>query len=200
MLYTFGMKFASVPHLAVPIGTAAATVVAVAPHADPIAEGRRFGTFAPLDEVAFSARLEELVRIGVYGRFDGSVMVLRMTLHGTRAYGAVIAGRPDPGPGRRATVRAPVLLGVPADSEGVAPLRQLLEAESRQRPVFHATTADGATLTGFLSEQPQAILEILGHCGLDDAPETPLAVVFAGDAQAVPDGLFVGLSSDAASQ
>lgn len=183
------MKFAPAPHLAVPTGTAAATVVSTSPHADPVAEGRRFAVLAALGGTAFAERFAQLLAQGVYARFERCVMVLRISVDGQRSFAAVLAGGVAAGPGHEPAI---AVVGTGA-GDATAALRALLEGESRQRPVFHGATAEGVTLTGFLAEQPDAILAALARAGLDAAPDAPLAAVFAGEARAVPVGLFVRL-------
>lgn len=192
-LYKVGMKFAPAPCLAVPIGTAAATVVGTSPLDDPTAERRRFLAFVTLGEEEFVRRMRELVDLGVYGRFESCVMVLRISAGGTRALAAVVSV--DESASSGPAPRVPQPLGTSAAEDTAEVFRAILEGETRQRPVFHATTPDGSTLSGFLAERPMEILEVLGQSSTARAPDptSSLLVVFAGAAQPVPAGLFVSL-------
>ena len=187
------MKFVPAPCLAVPIGTAAALAVAGAPLDDPTSERRRFRAFMTLGEDEVGRRMRELVELGVYGRFEACVMVLRISAGGARAFAAVVS-TDDPG-APPAQARTPQILATSAATDEAELLRVLLEGETRQRPVFHATTSDGSTLSGFVAERPTDILEVLGRSTVArmSVPPSSLLLIFAGAARPVPEGLFVVL-------
>jgi hypothetical protein len=79
----------AVPHLAVPTGTSAATVVAREPSQDPALEARRFLRLESLTDIAFRAHFEELIVSGVYTVLHGRLLVMRIIGGGTRRFAVV---------------------------------------------------------------------------------------------------------------
>ena len=213
------MKCVACERLAVPTGTAAAAVVAATPSDDATREARRFARLEALDDTAMRAAFEELVVAGVYAVFERTVVVLRVSTAGVRHLAVVCAIAADdaavggvaPGCARATGARAglaiaPTVLYTASADEGLRrALAILLEEETRRRPVFHGTCADGTTYSGFAAEAPEPILaaagELLAHADptaptaptAATAAPTPLAIVFAGTAVALPHGLAVGV-------
>ena len=83
------MHVTAVRHLAVPTGTAAATVIAREPSADPTIESRRFLRLESLPDIAFRAHFEELIVSGVYTVLHDRLLVLRVIGGGTRRFAVV---------------------------------------------------------------------------------------------------------------
>lgn len=70
----------------------------------------------------------------------------------------------------------------------------MLEAETKQRPIFHGMTADGITYSGFEAKESAAILAAASAALPANAPAAPVALLFAGPAIEVPKGLVVAVS------
>ncbi|MEY3026094.1 MAG: hypothetical protein RLZZ238_991 [Planctomycetota bacterium] len=194
------MKVVPVARLAVPTGTAAGTVVASQPSADPVIESRRFAALAAQPAPIFRAAFEELIVAGVYTVLADRVLVLRVSRDGTRRHAAVVAIGGAPAatvtPSSASGLDAsPFIAPGPTDTEAHAAFLTALEAETKRRPVFHGTAADGTTYSGFEAE---ATAEILDHASRSLAEGTtphPLAMIFAGDPTQVPAGIAVVLHS-----
>ena len=91
------MKVALVPRIAVPTGTAAATVVMRETTGDPTTDARRFIALAALDDEMLRGTFEELIVGGIYTVLVGRVLVLRVNHAGVRSIAAVVAiGGPSP--------------------------------------------------------------------------------------------------------
>lgn len=193
------MQFAPIARLAVPTGTAAAAVVMREPTGDPTTEGRRFAAIAALDDEGFRGNFEELIVSGVYTVLSDRILVLRITGGGTRAFAAAvcITGNAPPAPTRAGLAPHTATLGTPSDSDATAALRALLEAETKQRPIFHGMTAEGITYSGFEAQSPAPILAQLAQALPAGTPTASAAVAlaFAGDAIEVPAGLVVSVGS-----
>jgi len=189
------MKAVPVARFAVPTGTAAATVVMLESTGDETTDARRFCALSALGDEAFRGAFEELIVEGIYTVLAHRVLVLRVSRNGTRTYGAVVAidGGGVPSPARAGLIARPTLLTTDTSAERSAEFRALLEAEAKQRPVFHGMTPEGTTYSGFEAQAGAAILAAIASLVPADAPASSIAVVFAGDAVALPDGLIVGL-------
>jgi hypothetical protein len=185
------MNAAPIARLCVPAGTAAACVVSAEPLDDPALEARRFARFADLAPTEQAARIEALARDGVYTELPGQLLVLRVIAGGVRHHAAVVALSRTATSDRHETSARPIaLLALEARREQ---LLEALQAETRQRPVFHGTTAEGVTYSGFAAADPAEILVAL-HDGLpQDAPDAAIATVFADATVAIPEGLLVAL-------
>ena len=91
------MKVALVPRIAVPTGTAAATVVMRETTGDPATDARRFIALAALDDEMLRGTFEELIVGGIYTVLVGRILVLRVNHAGVRSIAAVVAiGGPSP--------------------------------------------------------------------------------------------------------
>jgi len=208
------MKVALVPRIAVPTGTAAATVVMRETTGDPATDARRFIALAALDDEMLRGTFEELIVGGIYTVLVGRVLVLRVNHAGVRSIAAVVAIG-DPGPTDVATIGArnvatigasnstphppraglvmhPTIHGTDASLEATIALRALLDGETKQRPVFHAMTPEGVTYSGFDAQDGPAILQALADIILPAEPASSLAIAFAGPSVDIPDGLVVG--------
>ena len=156
-------------------------------------DGRRFAALEALPDADFRGSFEELVVAGVYAVLSDRVLVLRVNRAGVRSFAAAVAI-----PGTAAAPRAGLVsavrgFGAPPDSPAAVALRALLEAEARQRPVFHGTTTDGVTYSGFDAQAPAAIIRAAAAIVPDGAPACHAALVFAGEPVELPRGLVVGL-------
>ena len=191
------MRVAPITRFAVPTGTSAATVVLTEPTGDPDIDRRRFAALECLPDEQFRGEFEELIVAGVYAVLAGRVLVLRVNHAGTRAYAAVVAipgERPGAIPAPRAGLATqPAAFGADPDSPSAMRLRDLLEVETRQRPVFHGMTADAVTYSGFEAQSGAAILEAASAIVPPEAAACHVAFVFAGHAPTLPRGLAVGL-------
>lgn len=192
---TSNMTVSAVAHLAVPTGTAAATVVAREPFADEAIESRRFARLEALPDIAFRANFEELVVSGVYTVLHGRLLVLRVIGGGTRRF-AVVAS--VTGAANATAVRAgldahPPAICIEADRAIESGLQTIVETESRQRPVFHGTTPDGVTYTGFAVLHAEALLEALRASAGASVGTGGLTVFVIGGPLELPPGLAVGL-------
>jgi len=189
------MKAVAVARFAVPTGTAAATVVMREPTGDPTTDARRFSVLAALGDEAFRGAFEELIVEGIFTVLAQRVLVLRVSRNGTRAFGAVIAidGADAPPPARAGLSPHPTPIASDTSAEPTAAFRALLEAETKQRPVFHGMTPEGITYSGFEAQAGAAILDAAAPLIPATARAASLAVLFAGDAVDLPDGLVVGL-------
>lgn len=207
------MKCVACDRLAVPTGTAAAAVVAAAPSEDAVREARRFARLESLDDAGLRAAFEELVVAGVYTVLERAVLVVRVSSAGVRRLGVVCAiaaeddaavgAACDGGPGAELRAGLAIAPAVPGladiDADGCAALAALLEEETRRRPVFHGTCADGTTYSGFAAEAAEPILEaataLVARAAARPAARptapSPLAIVFAGEPLALPRGLAV---------
>jgi hypothetical protein len=184
------MNAAPIARLCVPAGTAAACVVAAAPLDDDALERRRFAGFADLAPSEQAARILALAREGVYTELRGQVLVLRVIAGGVRHHAAVVCIAPVAAPD------APVVTvptAVLAREAARAALLEALTAEARQRPIFHGTTAEGVTYSGFAAAEPAHILDALSGGLPEAAPGSALAAVFADAIAAIPAGLLVAL-------
>lgn len=212
------MKVALVPRIAVPTGTAAATVVMRETTGDPATDARRFIALAALDDEMLRGTFEELIVGGIYTVLVGRVLVLRVNHAGVRSIAAVVAiGGPGPTdvatnvatigarnvatnvasnstphPPRAGLVMHPTIHGTDASLEATIALRALLDGETKQRPVFHAMTPEGVTYSGFDAQDGPAILQALADLILPAEPASSLAIAFAGPSVDIPDGLVVG--------
>jgi hypothetical protein len=204
------MKVALVPRIAVPTGTAAATVVMRETTGDPATDARRFIALAALDDEMLRGTFEELIVGGIYTVLVGRVLVLRVNHAGVRSIAAVVAiGGPGPTdvatnvatnvasnstphPPRAGLVMHPTIHGTNASLEATIALRALLDGETKQRPVFHAMTPEGVTYSGFDAQDGPAILQALADLILPAEPASSLAIAFAGPSVDIPDGLVVG--------
>ena len=204
------MKVALVPRIAVPTGTAAATVVMRETTGDPTTDARRFIALAALDDEMLRGTFEELIVGGIYTVLVGRVLVLRVNHAGVRSIAAVVAiGSPGPTdvatnvatngasnstphPPRAGLVMHPTIHGADASLEATIALRALLDGETKQRPVFHAMTPEGVTYSGFDAQDGPAILQALADLILPAEPASSLAIAFAGPSVDIPDGLVVG--------
>ncbi|MEY4822483.1 MAG: hypothetical protein RLY72_2135 [Planctomycetota bacterium] len=204
------MKVALVPRIAVPTGTAAATVVMRETTGDPATDARRFIALAALDDEMLRGTFEELIVGGIYTVLVGRVLVLRVNHAGVRSIAAVVAiGGPSPTdvatngatnvasnstphPPRAGLVMHPTIHGTDASLEATIALRALLDGETKQRPVFHAMTPEGVTYSGFDAQDGPAILQALSDLILPAEPASSLAIAFAGPSVDIPDGLVVG--------
>jgi hypothetical protein len=212
------MKVALVPRIAVPTGTAAATVVMRETTGDPATDARRFIALAALDDEMLRGTFEELIVGGIYTVLVGRVLVLRVNHAGVRSIAAVVAiGGPSPTdvatngarnvatnvatngasnstphPPRAGLVMHPTIHGADASLEATIALRALLDGETKQRPVFHAMTPEGVTYSGFDAQDGPAILHALADLILPAEPASSLAIAFAGPSVDIPDGLVVG--------
>ena len=216
------MKVALVPRIAVPTGTAAATVVMRETTGDPTTDARRFIALAALDDEMLRGTFEELIVGGIYTVLVGRILVLRVNHAGVRSIAAVVAiGGPGPTDGatigatnvatigarnvatnvasnstphppRAGLVMHPTIHGADASLEATIALRALLDGETKQRPVFHAMTPEGVTYSGFDAQDGPAILQALADLILPAEPASSLAIAFAGPSVDIPDGLVVG--------
>lgn len=189
------MKAVPVARFAVPTGTAAATVVMRESTGDDATDARRFGALSALGDEAFRGAFEELIVEGIYTVLAQRVLVLRVSRNGTRAYGAVVAidGAGTEPPARAGLASHPTLIATDTSAPSAADFRALLEAEAKQRPVFHGMTPEGITYSGFEAQSGAAILGAIAALAPANAPTASIAVVFAGDTVELPDGLVVGL-------
>jgi hypothetical protein len=216
------MKVALVPRIAVPTGTAAATVVMRETTGDPATDARRFIALAALDDEMLRGTFEELIVGGIYTVLVGRVLVLRVNHAGVRSIAAVVAisgpsptdvatnvatngarngarnvatnvaSNSTPHPPRAGLVMHPTIHGADASLEATIALRALLDGETKQRPVFHAMTPEGVTYSGFDAQDGPAILQALADIILPAEPASSLAIAFAGPSVDIPDGLVVG--------
>jgi len=190
------MHVTAVRHLAVPTGTAAATVIAREPSADPTIESRRFLRLESLPDIAFRAHFEELIVSGVYTVLHDRLLVLRVIGGGTRRFAVVAsesAGETTtyPRAGLESRPQVTAVAAAVADESG---LLALVEAEARQRPVFHGVTPEGVTYSGFVAIQSEALLKALNAVPRSAARLAQSVTVFAiGEDIALPAGLLVGL-------
>ncbi len=216
------MKVALVPRIAVPTGTAAATVVMRETTGDPATDARRFIALAALDDEMLRGTFEELIVGGIYTVLVGRVLVLRVNHAGVRSIAAVVAisgpsptdvatnvatngarngarnvatnvaSNSTPHPPRAGLVMHPTIHGTDASLEATIALRALLDGETKQRPVFHAMTPEGVTYSGFDAQDGPAILQALADLIHPTEPASSLAIAFAGPSVDIPDGLVVG--------
>jgi hypothetical protein len=189
-------EITAVRHLAVPTGTAAATVIAREPSPDPAIEARRFLRLDALPDIAFRAHFEELIVSGVYTVLNNRALVLRVIGGGTRRF-AVVASESSaesavyPRAGLDTQPRSALVSASAADESG---LQALIEAESRQRPVFHGVTPEGVTYSGFAVIHSEALLQTLNSVWRSPERPTHSITVFGiGEEIALPAGLLVGL-------
>lgn len=189
--YNSCMMVAPIARLAVPTGTAAAVVVMREPTGDASLEARRFRVLESLDDARFRAAFEELIVSGVYTVLSEKVLVLRISDHGVKSFAAAIAlGGSEGGDAGRAGLFAHSAELAAADG---ATLQALLEAETKQRPVFHGMTAEGVTYSGFEAKEASAILAAASAALPSGARTAAVALLFAGTAIEVPKGLLVGV-------
>ncbi|MEY4117397.1 MAG: hypothetical protein RLZZ116_725 [Planctomycetota bacterium] len=189
--YNSCMKVAPIARLAVPTGTAAAVVVMREPTGDPSLDARRFSALESLDDARFRATFEELIVSGVYTVLSERVLVLRVSDHGVKSFAAVVALS---GGGQGDVGRAGLFVhGSGLTAAGGEALQALLEAETKQRPVFHGMTAEGVTYSGFEAKEASAILAAANAALPSTAVATSVALLFAGAAIEVPRGLFVAV-------
>lgn len=187
------MPLAPIARFAVPTGTAAATVVLPEPTGDADIDARRFAALEALPDAEFRGHFEELIVAGVYTVLRDRVLVLRVNQNGVRSFAAAVAIPGKTAAPRAGLAAAVTCFGAPADSPAAAALRSLLEAEARQRPVFHGMTAGGTTYSGFEAQATADIVQAAAAIVPPGAPACHAALVFAGDAIELPRGLVVGL-------
>jgi hypothetical protein len=195
--------------LYVPAGTAAAVVTSPVRQEDPLLESRRWTHLSALAPARRIEALRALVAEGVYARVERRILVVRIVRDGTRALACIVELEPraseaplDASSAEGLAVEA--RLAIESDD-----LAQALIAATRTRPIFHGTTADGTTLSGFDPEDQDAILDALAAAAPTEVPafgppfgaasrgsgSARLLAVFAGgqDAEtfAIPAGLVV---------
>ncbi len=197
--YKARMQVTPIARLCVPAGTAAAAVIALTANADAAIEARRFARLAQLDDVRFRAEFEELMVNGVYVMLAQRVLVLRISHGGVRTHAAIVCLRGGSGvaPARAGLAATPSIEAIPDNGDeecAGAQLRRLLESETKQRPIFHAITAEGTTYSAFDGAHAAAILEVLAQGLAQSTPSSALAAVFVGEPQPIPTGLFVAVA------
>lgn len=115
------MKVALVPRIAVPTGTAAATVVMRETTGDPTTDARRFIALAALDDEMLRGTFEELIVGGIYTVLVGRVLVLRVNHAGVRSIAAVVAiGGPSPTDGATNVATNVATIGATIGARNVA--------------------------------------------------------------------------------
>ena len=115
------MKVALVPRIAVPTGTAAATVVMRETTGDPTTDARRFIALAALDDEMLRGTFEELIVGGIYTVLVGRVLVLRVNHAGVRSIAAVVAiGGPSPTDGATNVATNGATIGATIGARNVA--------------------------------------------------------------------------------
>ena len=115
------MKVALVPRIAVPTGTAAATVVMRETTGDPATDARRFIALAALDDEMLRGTFEELIVGGIYTVLVGRVLVLRVNHAGVRSIAAVVAiGGPGPTDGATNVATNGATIGATIGARNVA--------------------------------------------------------------------------------
>lgn len=155
-------------------------------------DARRFAALADLDDARYRAAFEELIVAGVYTVLTDRVLVLRVSAHGVKSYAAAItisSGSPTASARAGLCVHAEEL----STETGADALRALLEAETKQRPVFHGMTAEGTTYSGFEAKETAAILAAANAALPEVDAQAPVALLFAGQAIEVPPGLVIGV-------
>jgi hypothetical protein len=184
-----------VEHLVVPTGTAAATVVATVPSEDPGIESRRFARIQALGQPAFRAHFEELIVQGVYTVLHGRMLVLRVIGGGVRSLALVCAlpGTDATNSDRSGLWTVPSIIGLPVDRAEELGLKELIESEARQRPIFHGVTGEGTTYSGFVVQQQRAMLEALASLALEGCSPAKLGVLVLGEPIEIPPGLLVAM-------
>ena len=204
------MKFAAPSALVVPAGTAVAIVVSREPHADPKLEMRRWERLSTLDHSAQREALELLVATGVFTVLHNAVLVVRIVREGSRAIAAIVApaARVDDAGHRplptTKNVREPIThdLGMSIALNDHAPdFSEALLAATRTRPIFHGTTSDGTTYSGFVAEEAARILDTLSAAIAADPKlretlprgDSPLLAAFSGTSVALPCGLATAI-------
>jgi hypothetical protein len=192
------MSATPIAHLVVPTGTAAATVVAQEPSPDPAIESRRFARLEALEPVAFRAQLEELIVQGVYTALHGRLLILRVIGGGRRTFGVVVslgdaAWRDTTAIPRSGLFTRPTVVEFPEEHARAIGVSELVEAEARQRPMFHGVTSDGTTYSGFVVQHPTTLLEALSQLSIGEIAPAPLAVLSLGSSIEVPPGLLVAM-------
>ena len=190
------MNAASIARLVVPAGTAAACVVATEPFEDPALEARRFARCAHLPAATQLAQIVALVRDGVCAELRGQTVVLRVIAAGVRHHAAVMSI----GPAGALPVPAHLLQTVPSVLRATGPgdekLLLLLQAEARQRPIFHGTTPAGTTYSGFAAADPDGILAAVAASLPQGTMPSALAAVFADEPIEIPPGLLIALAAE----
>lgn len=193
---TPAVTITAVRQLAVPTGTAAATVVADEPFADPAIESRRFARLAASSDIAFRAQFEELIVSGVYTVLHNRVLVLRV-IHGGRRSFAVVgedAAAPRPSYPRAGLQTTPQYAVIAEDVASESGLQGLVESEARQRPVFHGVTPGGMTYSGFSAVHSEPLLRALNQAAGEASRSLGGITVFAlGSGLELPSGLVVGV-------
>jgi len=188
-------RIGPIERLAVPTGTAAATVIATEPSTDPVCEARRFARIAALCDIEFRAQFEELVVSGVYTVLHGRLLVMRIVGAGVRnlAFVARSQGADPPLALRDGLDTLPIMVEVPTERAQAEGLWELALSESRQRPVFHGVTGSGITYSGFGVLHTEAVLAALSRVE-ELAPTRRGLVVFSlGGPLELPAGLLVGV-------
>jgi hypothetical protein len=205
------MKFAAPRTLVVPAGTAVAIVVSRESHADPTLEMRRWERIAALDTSAQREALELLVASGVFTVLHDAVLVVRIVREGSRALAAIVAGpahasqsggQARPTPAGCTPEPASVGQAVSIALHDHAPdFSEALVAATRTRPIFHGTTSDGTTYSGFIAEEAASILDTLSAAVAADPKlcetlphgDSPLLAAFSGTLAALPPGLATAI-------
>jgi len=188
-------RIGPVARLAVPTGTAAATVIAREPSEDPTCEARRFARIAALADTDFRAQFEELVVSGVYTVLHERLLAMRIVGAGVRnlAFVARSEGAGAPHALRDGLDTQPIMVEIPMERAQADGLWELALSESRQRPIFHGVTGDGVTYSGFGVLHTEAVLAALSRVE-DLAPAGRGIVVFSlGGPLELPAGLLVGV-------
>ena len=211
--YKATMHLAPIARFAVPTGTAAATVVLAEPTGDPDIDSRRFAALESLPDPDYRGAFEELIVAGVYAVLADRVLALRVNRSGARSFAALVAIRGAVGGEihgenhgeihgkNHGEIRRPraglasvaAAFGADPNSSKAQRLRELLEHEARQRPVFHGMTADGVTYSGFEAQATADILAAAAAIVPASAAPCHVAFVYAGEPLDLPRGLAVGL-------
>ena len=188
-LYKTSMKFAPAPRIGVPAGTAAAIVIATSPSTDPLLDSRRYARFAALPAPEMHAAFEALVASGVYVILERRILVLRILQAGTRAIAAIVSVE-DTQPARPGIhpITQPISITDPSGALGT-----LLDFSTKQRPVFHGSTPDGITLSGFEADDEPALIAALETLFPVQLRQPGVWAVFAGIEAIVPAGLVLEL-------
>lgn len=160
-----------ISHIALPTGTSAGSVVEPRAVANPTLEARRFGHLSALEPASRRDAFATLVRDGVFVIRRDTLILIRRSRAGERVLFAIIAASgSDPSAATDGSGIDPALSFAAIESPSGA-LRAAVDAETKQRPIFHGVASDGTTYTGFECADPGAVLASLeAEAGLAVTP------------------------------
>lgn len=199
-------RFKPVPHLAVPTGTSAGSVVAESPSTNPSLEQRRFGRIRTLGPSEQRASILGLIQEGVYAERRDCLLVVRRTSAGQRRHFVIASMTCSDDAEPLRTSQTPPSISASVEGRWIESpepdLVAAVEQETRQRPLFHGVAGDGTTYSGFECADAAGLLVLLdaspAGAQLEVDPRGAILAIAIGGGEnpaqpPLPEGLLIEL-------